>query len=62
MYIERDNLQVWTIQVQENALRFYVAKMETTPTSHQKEQCNSRIEKSVPSYFLKSALKRVGGH
>lgn len=57
--MERDNLQVWTIQVQENISDFYAAKMETTSTSHQKEQCNSMIEKSVLSYFLKSAFKRV---
>lgn len=59
MYIERNNLRVWTIQVQENTLDFYVAKMETTSTSHQKVQCNSMIEKLVPRHFLKSALKKV---
>ena len=37
---------------------FDVAKMETTSISHQKEQCNSTTEKSVPSNVLKFALVR----
>lgn len=52
MYIEISNLRVWTVPVQENTLDFYVAKMETTSTGHQKEQWNSTIEKLIPIHFF----------
>lgn len=52
MNIERSNLRVWKILVQENILDFYVAKMETTSTGHQKEQWNSTIEKLIPIHFF----------
>lgn len=50
--LKKSNLQVWTVPVQENTLDFYVAKMETTSTGHQKEQWNPTIEKLIPIYFF----------
>lgn len=50
------------IQVQENTLDSYVAKMEITSTSHRKAQYNSRIEKLVPSHFFEIYFKESLGH